>query len=189
MTTEQTVTELVRRARDGDEAATTEIVRRYEGLVRAVVRRAGLDEHTSRDAAQETWCVLIQKLPELRDPERLGGWLTVVARRASWRTCRAARREVPVDLSTDDVTGRLEAAPPADLTVLAADEARAVTAAVRRLPDRQRIVLTALASDEPPSYADLARSTGLPIGSIGPVRGRALRALRAGLAPALGMAS
>ena len=46
------------------------------------------------------------------------------------------------------------------------------------LPPRSALLLTELFRDEPPGYAELARLTGIPIGSIGPTRGRALHVVR-----------
>jgi DNA-directed RNA polymerase specialized sigma24 family protein len=50
------------------------------------------------------------------------------------------------------------------------------------LTDRRRAVLHALFLDATDSYDMLARRTGLPVGSIGPTRARALAELRVGLA-------
>ncbi len=50
--------------------------------------------------------------------------------------------------------------------------------AVDRLPERQRQLILALSVTPSPSYKDVARALSMPIGSIGPVRGRALRTLR-----------
>ena len=46
------------------------------------------------------------------------------------------------------------------------------------LPPRAELLVTELFRDEPPGYTELARRTGIPIGSIGPTRGRALVLLR-----------
>jgi DNA-directed RNA polymerase specialized sigma24 family protein len=40
------------------------------------------------------------------------------------------------------------------------------------------MLLWALTRHDAPAYAELARQTGMPIGSIGPTRGRYLRRLR-----------
>ncbi|MGH3988112.1 MAG: RNA polymerase sigma factor, partial [Pseudonocardiaceae bacterium] len=49
---------------------------------------------------------------------------------------------------------------------------------VAELPLRGRTLLQALFSDSPPPYAEIARITGIPVGSMGPTRARALRQLR-----------
>src|SRR5918997_450777 len=43
---------------------------------------------------------------------------------------------------------------------------------------RRRALLRALFTDNPRSYAEVARTAGIPPGSIGPTRARALRQLR-----------
>jgi DNA-directed RNA polymerase specialized sigma24 family protein len=61
---------------------------------------------------------------------------------------------------------------------------RELDRAVDTLPDSQRTVVRALLR-EPESYDALSRELGIPRGSLGPLRGRAVRALRAQLEPSL----
>jgi DNA-directed RNA polymerase specialized sigma24 family protein len=46
------------------------------------------------------------------------------------------------------------------------------------LPERQRVVLAELLKRGDQSYLDLSRRLGLPVGSIGPTRQRAVTRLR-----------
>ena len=50
--------------------------------------------------------------------------------------------------------------------------------ALASLPDRQRTLLRLLHSEREPSYEAIGAQLGMPIGSIGPTRGRALDRLR-----------
>ena len=50
--------------------------------------------------------------------------------------------------------------------------------AVRRLPERCQTLLRVIAFAAKPDYALIARSLGMPVGSIGPSRARALQKLR-----------
>ncbi len=52
-------------------------------------------------------------------------------------------------------------------------------AAVDGLPDRCRQLLRVLAADPPPSYEEVGAALAMPVGSIGPTRGRCLQRLRA----------
>lgn len=49
---------------------------------------------------------------------------------------------------------------------------------VAELAPRKRSLLQALFTDNPRSYNEIARATGIPISSIGPTQARALRKLR-----------
>ena len=62
--------------------------------------------------------------------------------------------------------------------VIDADTAQSVWNLVAELPPRRRILLRAFFTDHPRPYAEVAHITGLPIGSIGPTRARALEQLR-----------
>ena len=50
--------------------------------------------------------------------------------------------------------------------------------ATGQLPTRPRTLVLALFGDEPKSYTELSRITGIPVGAVGPTRARLLRQLR-----------
>jgi DNA-directed RNA polymerase specialized sigma24 family protein len=58
------------------------------------------------------------------------------------------------------------------------DTAQTLRDLLTELAPRKRNLLQALFTDNPRPYAEIARTTGIPIGSIGPTRTRALRQLR-----------
>jgi RNA polymerase sigma factor (sigma-70 family) len=78
------------------------------------------------------------------------------------------RRERP-----DDTAG----GPEGDL--LEGERHEALLAALAELPERQRGLLLLLIEDPPLPYEEIARRLGMPIGSIGPTRARALTRIRA----------
>jgi DNA-directed RNA polymerase specialized sigma24 family protein len=53
---------------------------------------------------------------------------------------------------------------------------------IARLPERCRALLRVIAFADRPDYAAVAQSLGMPVGSIGPTRGRCLAKLRRQLA-------
>ena len=60
-----------------------------------------------------------------------------------------------------------------------ADERRtALVDGLLELPAQRRELLLLLTEDPPPSYAEISRRCGIPVGSIGPTRARALEQLR-----------
>ena len=66
-------------------------------------------------------------------------------------------------------------------TSLSREESRAVVVALEQLPCRARGLIETMALLPDAGYAEIAERTGMPVGSIGPTRGRALRQLRTGL--------
>ena len=168
--------DLLRQAAAGSQAAWAELHQRYGRLVVRAARRTGLSERDAADAAQVTWMRLFQHVSAIRDPERLPGWLATTARRESIRiSLRAAR--LPLDDGAHDVEA-LGTAVAADAAVLERESIEALERAVENLPDRYRVLLRLLLSDEGLSYAEISRRRKLPVGSIGPMRGRGLELLR-----------
>jgi RNA polymerase sigma factor (sigma-70 family) len=172
--------QLVRDACDRRPGAWCELAARYEGLVRAVVGSYRLQEADFADAVQNTWLRALERLHTVRDPSSLGGWLTTVARRECLALLARSRREAPTGVADD----QLVVEDPGPEALVLAEARRAVAHAVTELPVKPRALVSALFSTPEPNYAEVSRQMGLPIGSIGPTRQRALRTLRCGLARA-----
>jgi RNA polymerase sigma factor (sigma-70 family) len=169
--------ELVQAARAGDPVAVGQLVQRYSGVVWSTVRRIGLREVDAQDAVQNTWLQMIEHVDSLRDADRLPGWLATTARRECLRIMR--RSAVETVGYTPDLAGRVEdPAPGPDSVALARMMGRLLWRHVAELPPAGREMLATLTRADAPRYADLARATGMPIGSIGPRRMRYLRKLR-----------
>ena len=83
-------------------------------------------------------------------------------------------------MASDPSAGVLPSRPArADEALESAERAALVQHAVAGLDERCRELLTVLFWETPiPSYDDLAERLGMPIGSLGPTRGRCLEKLR-----------
>lgn len=172
--------ELVERLRQGDERAWARFLDRYERLIYSVPRRMGCDADEAADVLQEVALAFLRGLPRLRDVRTIPRWLAQTAFRIT-RDRRARRRRETRPESETFWETVADPAPEVAET-LAAFEARAdVRAALARLSDRCRELLSLLfLADPSPPYAEIARQLSLPIGSLGPTRQRCLaRALEA----------
>jgi len=173
--------DLVRAAAGGDEAAWNALVDRFSSLVWATARAHRLSRDDAADVAQTTWLRLVEHLDRIREPERLGAWLATTARHESLRVIRRGGREQPTDQSdlfeapADDAVERLLVDP---------DRDAALWRGFAALSERCKSLLRLLVSDEEPSYDEIGAALGMPVGAIGPTRGRCLEKLRrsAGLA-------
>ena len=172
--------QLLLACRNGDQAAWETLIKRYQRLMYAIPRRAGLDEDQSADVFQEVFATLFQKLDDIQQPERLHSWLVTTARRKTWRVITKQRETQ--NTVADDESGSAEemssipdnAALP-DEVLLKLEEQHRVRTAVAALDDRCRKLLTLLFYEtEPPSYAEIATLLGTSEGSIGPTRARCL---------------
>ncbi len=73
-----TVAELAQAAQDGDRAAFTELVSRFEGSVRAIALRRLGDSLEAEELAQEVFIKAYEKLYQLSEPAAFGGWLRAI---------------------------------------------------------------------------------------------------------------
>jgi RNA polymerase sigma factor (sigma-70 family) len=167
---------LVTSARDGNRVAWNALIARYDAHLAGICRAHRLSQADTADVKQTTWLRAVEHLHALRDPERLAGWLTTVARHECRRHARHARRVRP----GEDDTGRQQPDPSAapDTRLLASERRDAVRTAVVALPQRDRALLSMLYDESEPSYAEIGRTLGMPVGSIGPTRARVLERLR-----------
>jgi RNA polymerase sigma factor (sigma-70 family) len=171
--------ELVAGIRARDESAWRVMTEQYEPLLRWLARQCGLSAEDAGDAVQLTWLRCLEHIDQLTDADRLSGWLVTICRRECIRLATKARREVP--LSTPDmhqlIDDRREECDPCTEAAVR-DQYKRLYLAIMGLPGRQRTVLVELLRREDQSYLDLSRRLGLPVGSIGPTRQRAVSRLR-----------
>jgi RNA polymerase sigma factor (sigma-70 family) len=162
---------LVLRARAGDGAAWEALTARYSGMLWAIARSYRLCRADAADVVQLTWLRLIENLGALRDPERIGAWLAVTARREAVRAARGAAVRVEAEWNAIP-----DPATPPDEHVAARERLRTVMAAIQTLPQLCQQTLRLFAASL--SYAEVAAALGIPLGSVGPARTRCLAALR-----------
>ena len=171
------VAELVRRAADGDKKAWERLVEQFARLIWSITSEFKLMESDAADVAQTTWLRLLEHIDRIEFPDRVGSWLAATARNECLRNLAARKRVV---LGHEDVESETAVAtgPGVDERLLAAERAEVVRDAMSHLPRRWQRLLEMLMADPPASYADISDELELPIGSIGPTRGRCLARLR-----------
>jgi len=172
--------ELLAACRQGDESSWEVLVDRYQRLVYAIPRRAGLNEDHAAEVFQEVFATLLQKLNDITDPDRLHAWLVTTARRKTWRlmskerlfqTSRAGDEE-----RDDEMAAAVDPTPLPDESLVRLEEQHRIRAALSALDERCQKLLTLLYyRPEPPSYAEIAAAFGTSEGSIGPTRARCLK--------------
>ena len=161
-------------ARLGVSSAWTSLFRRYNPLVVATARRYGLNPAECEDAAQTTWMSLFENIDQLRADAALGGWLVTTAAREAQRSARRRSRETP----TDEMQDQPQAGGPDVVDMLARrGTIEAMRRCIGRLSERERDLVESLLDPQEPSYRQISIRLGMPIGSIGPTRRRALRKL------------
>src|SRR5688572_29120213 len=157
--------ELVRRSRDGDEAAFTQLYVRYARMIHGVLlARVSIAEVD--DLVQEVFFTAWKGLDGLRDPAAFGGWLSTIAknRATDFHRHRVESTELPAHLEAPGDAG-------------APAEARMVLDVIRALPDayRETLVLRLVEGMTGPEIAD---RTGLTPASVRVNLHRGMKLLR-----------
>jgi RNA polymerase sigma factor (sigma-70 family) len=171
------VTRLVRRAAAGDTRAWERLVDKFGRLIWSITREFKLVESDAADVFQTTWMRLIEHINRIEHPDRIGSWLAATARNECLR-CLASHKRLVLAHEDDVLDGPVEHGPEIDEGLLAEERAEVVRAAMAHLPRRWRRLIELLMADPPASYAEISDELGLPVGSIGPTRGRCLARLR-----------
>ena len=177
MSDDRSVTGLVARARNGDKRAWDDLVQRYAPLVWSICRRHQLSDADAGDVQQSVWLQLVDQLDKVRDPAALPGWLVTTTRRECLRVLPAARGPaagyvLDAELLPDEQAGT------AEQEVLVAERHAALREALGHLPPDCQQLIAMLIEDPPVPYTEISARLGIPVGSIGPSRGRCLDRLR-----------
>ena len=169
---EPPLTELVERARQGDEEAWRTLVGRVKNLVWKVVNGFRLPRSDAEDAFAATFFRLAEHIDTIRDPERLPGWVATTARNEALAIIKRNRRVFALDPT--------EAWAPGDHTerIVDTELKQAIRESFEQLSEACQQLLRLLTADPPLSYEDVADVLDMPMGSIGPNRQRCLERLR-----------
>lgn len=173
-----TVTDLVHAATGGDQEAWNDLVERYAPLVWSVIRSYRLSGQDAEDISQTLWLRLVEHLGGLREPAALPGWIATTTRNLCFQLMKGSRRTIPTDMSADPTMATQADTVEFDKDLIRNERHQALLQAFAELPEVQRKLLMLLVADPPLSYTEISRRLGIPKGSIGPIRGRALRKLR-----------
>ena len=167
------------RYRRGEAAAMGELVSMLTPILWHTVRAQRLDRESTEDVLQTTWLALVAHADSITDARAVLQWMLVAAKREAWRVLRNQNRQTPAEIE-EDAIATPEHQLPENLALLGADQ-QVLWTHFASLPERCRELLRVIAFSDRPDYAELARALRMPIGSIGPTRGRCLAKLRAGL--------
>lgn len=171
---------LLSAARNGSEDSLGQIVTELSPLLWQVARAAGLGSSDAEDVLQTVWMRLISHLDGIRDAAALTSWLVVTTRREAWRVRAAGRRQLPAD--RDWFCALPDQGPGSEEQAIFDDQRRALLAAFSQLTPRCQELLRIVAFVPRPDYQAVAAQLGMPLGSVGPTRGRCLAKLRTLLA-------
>ena len=131
---------LIARARDGDDFAIDQLVRRYSGDVYSLTSRVLHDPQLAQDAAQDALINAVRALHRFRGDASFRTWLLRIALNAARTIARkqSRRREVPLEVVLDAT------ATDADMAnvVVLHDEANRAAAVLAQLPEKQRMAVT-----------------------------------------------
>lgn len=129
------------------------------------------DRASAEDAVQDAFAAVHRRGLQLRDPDAALGYLqasVVNAARTALRRRKVARKYLHRSVGPDE--------PPADTELMLAAEHQEVLRALRRLPDRQREVLT-LRYWSDLSEAQIAEALGISRGAVKSNASRGIRRL------------
>jgi RNA polymerase sigma factor (sigma-70 family) len=172
------VTDLVTRARRGEQQAWDTLVERYAPLIWSICRKHRLSGADASDVAQTVWLHLVQQLDKIREPAALPGWLATTTRHACCRALHEARKPQAVGYVVDAENIADQQSGMAEDELLMAERHTALREAFADLPPSGQQLIGMLIADPPVPYAEISAKLGIPIGSIGPTRGRYLDKLR-----------
>lgn len=162
--------------RAGDRNAADDLVRKATPLLWHIARATGADAASAEDAVQNTLLALFRHADRIDSPQAVLRWLAVTVQREAHRAWRQGERTIVQPDTGDDVPAPHTAEP--ECVNIERERRDVLWAAIGQLSDRCRQLLRVIAFADRPDYSTLAQSLGMPVGSIGPTRGRCLAKLR-----------
>jgi RNA polymerase sigma factor (sigma-70 family) len=178
---EKSDAELVRSCRKGEQAAWDLLVERYQRLIYAVPRRAGLSEEQASDVFQEVFLTLLQKIDEIVQPEKIRSWMVTTAKFKTWGVIRGSKGLYSPETEEEmeaEMARIVDKSPLADDLLVELEEQHMIRAALEELDERCRTILSMIyLRDSAASYHEVGVAIGVGDTSISPMRSRCLKKL------------
>lgn len=173
---------LLSACRKGDESAWDELVDRYQRLIYAIPKRAGLTDEQCADVFQDVFVTLLEKLDTIEQPDKLRSWIVTTAKFKTWGLIRRKKNHtLPIgdEDDPDDPMERIaDSGPLADEALIELEQQHLIRAGLRHLDERCRTILTMIyMRGEAASYAEVAAKIGVEATGISPMRSRCLKKL------------
>lgn len=170
--------------RNGDRERLSELVDIVTPLLWNAARSQGANASTCEDAVQTAFLQLVDRAEFINEPAAVLGWLVVVVKREVWRLSRGSRREIGVEEVPEAPAQQLDP----EAHAILSERQRVLWKHIESLSPRCQELIRVIAFADRPDYAAIAASLGMPVGSIGPTRGRCLEKLRTTLGSDTGWA-
>lgn len=172
---------LVKRCRQGDQSAWDSLVDRYQRLIFAIPRRAGLSEEQAADVFQEVFLTLVEKIDAIEQPEKIRSWIVTTAKFKTWAVIRGSKGFYSPETEEEmeaEMAAIADRSPLADDLLIELEEQHLIRNALKLLEDRcQQILSMIYLCDPAASYAEVAAAIGVGETSISPLRSRCLKKL------------
>lgn len=159
MSHDEQLLKLIESARQDQTDALNQLAERIQARLYAYINRATLDQDLAQDLTQEVLLEMVKHLHDLENPERFWPWLYRIAQRKIIEHYRVTKRKsqlAKTDIVHNLMVGRAE---DSDTDVvnklMKKDLAKQTLAAMKRLKEQQRAILSLRCFDEL-SYADIA---------------------------------
>ena len=176
-----TENELVEAARRGEDSAYEELVKAHQGIAFRTAYLVCGDADDARDAAQEGFVRAYGALNRFRAGAEPRPWLLRIVANAARNRRRAAGRRAGLALRSAQDRPSDGAAPSPEVAVLAGEQRRELLAAIDRLGDEDRRIIT-LRWFADLSEREMAAVLDVPGGTVKSRLSRAMERLRAVMA-------
>jgi RNA polymerase sigma-70 factor (ECF subfamily) len=156
---------LVRRARNGDDAAFEALVSEYQNFVYNLAYRVVGNEQEAEDMAQEAFVRAWLALPSFRGQARFGTWLYRIVTNLCYNRLPGLHREF-ASIGEEDILDHPDHRAGDAFADLETSERREwLHRQIELLPEAYRLLLTLRYQQELP-YEEIAAVTGQPLGTV-----------------------
>jgi RNA polymerase sigma-70 factor (ECF subfamily) len=152
--------DLVAQTLSGNAEAFATLVERYDRAVYHLAYRTLRNPEEARDATQEAFFKAYRSLKTFKPGAKFSTWIFAIVYHACCDRLNRNKR-----YSNEEFPDRADASPGPDEAAVASDEARRLRAAIERLPEKYRTVIT-LYHLQGKQYEEIAGVLGVPMGTV-----------------------
>lgn len=166
--------ELIKKIANGDRVAFATLLEKYKSMVFGFSVRMIYDRTVAEEIAQETWMRVIEHADSFQGRSKVTSWILAICRNLALDELKKQNHHQSFDddgngtdnLADKELSALVDEQPLAEQLITTQQDVQKLKSLIAELPDKQRVALVMILSDDETPQSELAQQMGITVNAF-----------------------
>ncbi len=166
--------ELIKKIANGDRVAFATLLEKYKSMVFGFSVRMINDRTVAEEIAQETWMRVIEHADSFQGRSKVTSWILAICRNLALDELKKQNHHQSFDddgngtdnLADKELSALVDEQPLAEQLITTQQDVQKLKSLIAELPDKQRVALVMILSDDETPQSELAQQMGITVNAF-----------------------